>query len=217
MKAASAQTTALTAASLPRRKWLGLVVGLLAIGLFLSPHKADAGPAEEKFIRDLGNTVVEVLRNKQITEPQREEQFRQLFLRNFDVREIGLFVLGRHNRTATEEQRAEYLRLFQDFIVRNYAQKLGQYSGESFSVRDSRTENGESVVYSVIERPSGPPVKLDWRVRDTGQGLRITDVVIEGVSMSVTHRAEFTSVISNGGGRIDALLTALKRRAQAGR
>ncbi|MGL1446739.1 ABC transporter substrate-binding protein, partial [Vibrio parahaemolyticus] len=50
------------------------------------------------------------------------------FTQSFDIDAISQFVLGRYWRTATEAQRAEYQKLFQQFIVSSYAAKLGQYS-----------------------------------------------------------------------------------------
>ena len=41
---------------------------------------------------------------------------------------------------------------------------------------------------------------------------RHSDVAVEGVSMSVTQRSEFSSVIQRGGGQIEALLDTLRQR-----
>lgn len=192
----------------------GALASVLALALFTGlAQPAFAAEREENFIRSLGSRAVDVLKDKNITPAQRQERFAAMFVENFDVPAIGMFVLGRFANRATDAQKAEYLRLFEGFIVRNYAQKLGQYSGETFAVRDSRVENNQSVVFSEIMRPSGPPVRVDWRLRDANGELKIVDVVIEGVSMSITHRSEFASVITNGGGNVDALINALRRQA----
>ena len=53
---------------------------------------------------------------------------------------------------------------------------------------------------------------VDWRVRPRGDGLKVIDVAVEGVSMSVTQRSEFSSVIQRGGGQIESLLQTLRQR-----
>lgn len=189
---------------------------VLALGLSLGHQVRAASPqAATDFIRKLGTEAISVLADKSKSQADREAAFRKLFVQSFDIDAISQFVLGRYWRSATEAQRVEYQKLFQSFIVASYAAKLGQYSGERFSVRDARTESdGDSVVPSQVERTDGgPPVRVDWRLKGPDNAPKIIDVVVEGVSMAVTHRSEFASVIQNNGGNVDALLTALKKRA----
>jgi phospholipid transport system substrate-binding protein len=60
---------------------------------------------------------------------------------------------------------------------------------------------------------SGPPIKVDWRVRELrDHSLVAIDVIVEGVSLVVTQRSEFGSVIERRG--MDGLLSELRRRAE---
>ena len=61
--------------------------------------------------------------------------------------------------------------------------------------------------------PNGQPIKLDWEVRNTARGLRITDVKTEGVSMVMTRRSDFSSYIQNHGGTVEPLIKELEARA----
>ena len=70
------------------------------------------------------------------------------------------------------------------------------------------------MVTSQVIQKDGPPVNLQWRVRKKDGGLRVVDVVVEGVSMSVTQRSDFASVIQSGGGKLDALIAHLRDRKQ---
>ena len=70
----------------------------------------------------------------------------------------------------------------------------------------------DSIVSSQIIPPDAPPVAVDWRIRPRGDALKVIDVAVEGVSMSVTQRSEFSSVIQRGGGNIEALLQSLRQR-----
>lgn len=195
------------------------LAAVLALGLNLARPAAAASPeAANGFIKTLGSEAISVLADKSKTQADREAAFRKLFVQSFDIDAISQFVLGRYWRTATEAQRVEYQKLFQSFIVSSYAAKLGQYSGERFIVRDARTEpDGDSVVPSQVERTDGgPPVRVEWRLKGPDNAPKIIDVIVEGVSMAVTHRSEFASVIQNNGGNVDALLNALKKRAGQG-
>ena len=70
---------------------------------------------------------------------------------------------------------------------------------------------------SEVTHPNGAaPTKVDWRVRDTGGKPMIVDVVVEGVSQSVTQRQEYASIIQRNNGNIDALIKMMQQRAQGG-
>jgi phospholipid transport system substrate-binding protein len=70
-----------------------------------------------------------------------------------------------------------------------------------------------SVVDSKLNQTNGQPINIQWEVRNTGQGLRITDVKIEGVSMVMTHRSDFNSYISSHGGKVEPLIDELEAKS----
>jgi phospholipid transport system substrate-binding protein len=122
-------------------------------------------------------------------------------------------VLGRFWRQATDQQKAEFRKLFEDYVVKSYANRLSQYSGETLSIKETRpSEEGEVLVTSQIDRPNGPPVRIDWRCRAEGENYKIIDVVVEGISMAITQRQEFASVIQNSGGNVQALIDQLRAK-----
>jgi phospholipid transport system substrate-binding protein len=189
---------------------------ILLIGLCTAlPREADAQDARA-FVANLGNQAIQVL-GPSVTPAQRVARFRQLFQNDFDVPGIGQFVLGRYWRTATPEEQQEFLRLFQEYIVQSYAARLGEYGGEPFKVIGSRPNGNETVVTSEIDRPNSGRVLVDWYLTERGGAPKITDVYVGGVSMKVTQRDEFASVIQRNGGRVDALLAQLRQRLAAAR
>src|SRR5437899_7089371 len=174
------------------------------------PAAAAADPAA--MISNLGSRALEVL-GKDATQPQRAARFRELLREDFDVPGIGRFVLGRYWNTATEEQRAEFIKLFEDYIALAYATRLAEYSGETFKVTGSRPDADGAIVSSQILRPAGAaPVKVDWRVTGRNGAYKINDVSVDGISMAVTQRSEFASVIQHNGGQVQGLITMLRQK-----
>ena len=55
---------------------------------------------------------------------------------------------------------------------------------------------------------------MDWRARTGGGQYKITDVMVKGVSISQTQRSEFASVIRESGGKVEGLLTELRKRVK---
>jgi len=163
------------------------------------------------FIRALGDQAIRVLGTTGSTLEHREASFRRLLHQGFDIPFIARFVLGRYWRTATPSQRDAYMSAFGDFIVATYSSRFGGYDGETLTLVSERPAgNKDVVVKSRIDRPSGPPIEADWRVRVTGDRIRIIDVMVEGVSMAITQRSEFASVIGRVG--LNGLVEALRAR-----
>jgi len=185
---------------------------LLALAVVAAPsHAADDAAG---FITDLGQRTVQILAAK-IPESERETRFRAIFEEGFDdVPAISRFVLGNYWRTASEEQRRTFAALFETYVVHAYTVRFNEYGGQQLKVTAARAEGDDSaLVQSIIAQPSGaPPLRIDWRVGKTEKGFKINDVVVEGVSMAVTQRQEFSAVIQRNGGEIDALLKLLREK-----
>lgn len=190
-------------------------VALLAAGLVAAPSLAWAQSATDgaaQFVQMLAQQAISTLSRQGMTLEQREGIFRDLLRQGFDLEFIGRFVAGRYFREMSPNQQADYLQLFGDFVLKTYAGRLGGYAGEQFSVVSARPAGQQDVlVQSRIDRQAGgPPILAEWRVRVIGSGYRIIDVMVEGVSMAVTQRSEFDSVLSRGGP--ESLLAALQAR-----
>jgi phospholipid transport system substrate-binding protein len=187
-------------------------VALLVGGLSVS-RLAAANTSAVDFIRGMATRAIGVLKNTANGDKQkREAEFRSIFRENFDIAAIGQFVLGIHWRNATEAQRAEYLKEFETYVVRTYAERLSEYSGEQLEVGRALEQGEKHYVDSLIRRPNGaPPIRIVWEVEKRGGGFKVVDLKIENVSMSQTQRSDFGSFVSQNGGKVDALIARLKQ------
>ena len=188
---------------------------LLFVALYAAVPRPAAAQDARAFIAALGQQAIAAL-GPSVSLAQRVERFRALFHNDFDVPGIGRFVLGRYWRVATPEEQQDFLQLFQEYIVRAYATRLGEYGGEPFRVTGSRPNGPETIVASEIARPNSAPIEVDWYVLQEGGHYKISDVYVGGVSMKVTQRDEFASVIARNGGRVGALLAQLRQKLAAG-
>lgn len=182
----------------------------------LTPAKATAaGP--DQFIAGLGERVLKIVTDDSADAHNREKIFREMFQSSFALEDISKFVLGRHWRTATEEQKADFKQAFEDYAVKTYGSRFSQYSGEKFVMKDVRpVGEGDQMVGTVIERPAGgPPIRIDWRVRPAEGSWRIVDIHVEGVSMALTQRQEYAAVLQQSNGNLSALTDKIKARTGA--
>jgi phospholipid transport system substrate-binding protein len=194
-----------------RRVFLGFA-GVLASGIGVAPRaQAAASKEAETFIGDLSNQALRDLSDK-LPEAELETRFRTLLDKDFDMPRISRFVLGRYWNGATDPEKQEFQRLFEAYVVRAYSIRFSEYSGQTVKVTGSRSESADNtVVASQIVQPNGaPPVRVDWIVRKDGDGFRIADVSVEGVSMVLTQKQEFAAVIERSGGGVTALNKAIQ-------
>ncbi len=188
----------------------GLTLMLFAVAL---PTAAQAETPSE-FVAALGDNAIRMLVEEGVSHDDRIANFRELLIEGFDVPLIGRFVLGVHWRRASPEQRTEYADLFEKFLVQSYAARLGQYGGESLTVKAARAGGDKDTIVSTeILQRGRPPVKVDWRVRSGEANYKVVDVIVEGISMVITQRDEFSSVIRRSGGNVEGLLAKLRERA----
>jgi phospholipid transport system substrate-binding protein len=187
---------------------LSLLIGSTSLAAAPNAIAADANV----FMSELWTRAVDVL-DKKAPLTERLTRFRQLFQADFDGPGIARFVLGRYWRTASEQEQQEYMKLFTDYVIFVYGTRLSNFNGETFKVRGSRTDESGTVVSTDIISPSGePPIKVDWRLVADKGAFKINDVIIEGISMMVTQRSEFASIIQRHGGQVGGLLALMREK-----
>jgi len=167
------------------------------------------------FIDDMAKRAIGILQAGGAATAQGKAQFTQILNQGFDLPTIGRFVLGRYWNSATPQQQREYMDLFERMIVETYSRRFQNYQGETLVVKGTRAvgNGNDTLVATEIRQKDGPPISVDWRVRQAGGGYKVVDVIVARVSMSVTQRDEFASVIAQNGGNIDGLLQAMRRQA----
>jgi phospholipid transport system substrate-binding protein len=191
----------------------------LAVAFAAVAGNAANGATEDPaglFIAGLANETIDTLSNESLSLPEREQALGRVFDRGFDVPTIGRFVVGRHWRTASKAQRKEYVGVFRDFIVKIYSRRFGSFSGERLEVTGVRAEDDRvSVVTSKLASRGSRPTRIVWRVRRNSDKFRVVDVNVEGVSMLITQRDEFLSVIRRKGNGIAGLIVILRDKTAA--
>ena len=189
------------------------MMALLALGL-LPPASANTRVARDagQFVSSIAQEAIDELASTALDEDERLRRFRRLFAEGFDIPLIARFVLGRYWRQASDAERAEYLKLFDELVVQTYARRFNEFNAARLRVLSvSRPNEDNDVIVAVEGALQGePPVRMDVRVRQGAAQFKIIDLSIEGISMAVTQRDEFSSVIQRGGGRIEALLASLR-------
>jgi phospholipid transport system substrate-binding protein len=199
---------------LSRRRAIA-VLGAVTLAAGFARHPALAGGTVAKFIEELGDKAILQLADAGISNGERESRFRTLLNDSFDVTRISRFVLGRYARKVTKEQMAEFTQLYEDVAVLTYAHLFASYAGQGFKIKREIGDPGDryKMVMTEIQPGDGkPPVKLDWQVKVNGDSYAVVDIRVEGASMAITQRDEYTAVLDKNGGDIANLLGQLRAK-----
>ena len=168
----------------------------------------------EAFIRKIGDQVLATLRDETLSGESKLTAIKKLLDRYTDLNLLAKLVLGKYWRSASKVQRDEYQSVFRQLVMKALADRLHEYGGETVEIVGSREINDrDSLVSTDILRPSGaPPIRVDWRVRSSGDNQSIIDVVAEGVSLVVTQRSELGDIVAKNG--MDGLIRTMRERLE---
>ena len=196
-------------------KFIKIVFFLASFLLPFNVYGQDStGKRAETFIGILSSEALKPATDKSLTKQARQEKISMLLSDGFDMPWIARFVLGRNWRLATPSQRKEYLSLFKSIIEHTYSRQFQDYSDQKIAVKGHKLGNRKYIfVSSRIFDPTRSNINIDvnWRIVPAGNSFKILDVVIEGVSMGVTQRNEYASVLKRNGSNIAALIEAMRQ------
>ena len=205
--------------AMPRHVLRRLAVALLGVALLAaSPggSRADDAGAAAAFLASLTDQFIEQLTDASLPVMERERSFRSLFRANFDIPAIGRFVLGRYWRKARPEVRKDFLFAFEEIMAQGFASMFAGYADTKFEVASVQAlkRAGQFKVSSRIAPTKDEVYLVDWLVEHRSGQFRVLDIVVEGVSMALTLRSEYASVIKRSGGRVEGLVAQLHERIE---
>lgn len=195
---------------------LKYLLSLLAAGcLALPAMAAELGP--DALARNVTNDVLQIVRqDKDIANGNTAKVnalVEQKILPLFDFKHMTQLAVGKHWPRATPAQQESLTEQFRVMLVRTYASSLtsvADYKIEFKPFRASPTDS-DVTVSTEVSKPGAPPIPIDYRLeKNSGNGWKVFDVVVDNVSLVTVYRNSFNSEVRKGG--IDGLITALSRR-----
>ena len=189
-----------------------LISGALAASI-----PVEAGPDPSAFINNLAYQLQVVAGNTSAEE--RQAGFRELLHEDFDVPSLGRFVLGRLSQIMTAQEQQEFLGLFENYVVATYSDRLSEYFGNGAAPRviGSRLDLDGAIVSSEFYGGSWPStagaIRVDWRLTRHDGICKISDLIIDGLSMAVNGRAELEGVAERNGWQPRAILALMRQES----
>ena len=198
-----------------------MACALLAVALSfstLAQAQAETEHPASTFLDSVRERALAGLTDTTRSDEEREALFRSLLNETFDIERIGRFVVGRYWRQAEATDQEAFLDAFEDAIVQRFLPLFSQYNGEQLVIGAAAPDSKNpkyTVVASTYIDSQGRQVKADWRLLERAGKYKVFDVMVEGVSMAITLRSEYASVIKQQGG-LPGLVVLLRDKLAKG-
>ena len=111
-------------------------------------------------------------------------------------------------RTPAEQQ--EFVRLFTDLLEGAYLSKVEEYSGEKIQFVNERQEKDFAEVNTKLINRKGEDFALDYRLLNMNGEWKVTDVIIENISLVNNYRSQFNRVLAKSS--FEELVQAMKQK-----
>jgi len=185
----------------------------LVLGLLMIPTLAWADNPAIEFVDNLADEVINTILTADVSKEEKLERFRKEFTEALDLKNIGQFVLGVYWRKATTEEKDAFLDAFMDFTTKTWADRFDSYQGQKIIFTGVRNaERNQFYVDSSIQ--NNPPVEVIWRLKQKDNSYRIIDIIVEGVSMAMSYRNEYSAYLQAHGGSVCELTRELEKKSR---
>jgi len=185
---------------------------LLVIFFSLSFNNISIAKDPVELINSIVNEAASVLNSSDPVE-SKIIKLNDIAERSVDIDGIGMYALGKHKKTISDDQKTKYKKLFKSYFLKSFSSRLVDYTDPKINVVSQKIINKKyTIVNSILEANSKTPeVKIDWRIytKNPDKPL-IRDLIVEGLSLARTQKEEFNSVIQNNDGDLNALFKTLE-------
>ena len=137
----------------------------------------------------------------------------EMILPHFDFTTMSQYVLGRHWRKATEEQKQRFSSEFQKLLVRTYSNALLEAIGKEIvylPLKSQKADADEVTIRTEVEQKGGFPIPIDYKMHFKNNQWKVWDVTIDNISLVSNYRTTFSKEIKDEG--IDKLIDEIAER-----
>ena len=185
---------------------------LIFFALFLSLTANSFSVEPDIFVQSTVNRASKLL-GENITKQNKIEKLKLIAKDTVDIRGIGFYTLGAKRKTLTDQEKKEYLRLFEKYFLKSFSSRLAEYTNPEIDVTNKEILNENyTIVNSVLKATNErPEINIDWRIyTKSPDNPLIRDLIIEGLSLARTQKEEFASVLSSNNNNIEFLFKVLR-------
>ena len=186
---------------------------LLALALFAPDRMLAAELSPQDMVRDTSSRMLVAMNTEQdLIERDAAHLYglvEEIVLPYFDFRRMSQWVLGKNWRTATAAQREQFVEQFRILLVRTYGTALLEYADEEIVYLPYVEEQNAArvTVRTEVDQAGVGVIPIYYSMYQSGDGWKVYDISISGVSLVTNYRSTYGSIIRKDG--IDHLINRL--------
>jgi len=183
---------------------------LILLLLNLNNHVYSIEP--DVFVQSTVNRASQIL-SKNISKEEKIDELKNIAKETVDIKGVGFYSLGSIRKTLDDNQKKQYLLLFENYFLKSFSSRLSEYTNPEIDVTNKEVLNKNyTIVNSIlVATENRPEVKIDWRIYTKNpNNPQIRDLIIEGLSLARTQKEEFASILNSNDGDINALFKTLE-------
>ncbi len=136
--------------------------------------------------------------------------FEGIFRKYADVPTIARSALGPPARSASRAQMRAFTNAFAGYMARKYGKRFGEFKGGTVEVIGARAVKNFQEVQAIARLRGQSPFAVSFMVSDRSGRDKFFDLLIEGISLLKSERAEIGAMLDKRRGNIDALIGDLR-------
>jgi phospholipid transport system substrate-binding protein len=168
-----------------------------------------AGASPTDSIRTSVDGVLALLQNKEMDDATRREKIGEVISERFDFRAMSQRTLATNWKSASEEQRKEFVQLFSTLIENTYIGRVEAYTNEKVDFPGEKVKGKKAVVETLI-LTANADIPVDYKVYMKNDKWWVYDVVIEGISLISNYRSSYQEIVKKEG--VDGLIEKMKAK-----
>lgn len=186
---------------------------ITSILLVFMASTAFAMTSSEFVKKESGSVLTIVQKNKDLKTFKKELNTSLNIDELIDFQKISRMTLGRHWRTATDQQKEEFVKEFREFLFNFYGNAMFNFKDAVIDYKSEVADAEGATVKTLVsykENGQKKQAKVDYVLIKNGDSWKMIDVVIEGITLTLSYKDSFSQTISAKG--IDGLIADLKEK-----
>lgn len=196
-----------------------IIAGLSVATLWLSLSLSAAANSPNAVIQEAADLLDQKLTGRQEELASDKDALYalvdEILLPRFDRRYAAQLVLGKHWRTATDEQKEKFVNAFYTVLLQTYADGVLEFDSSRIEILEYRGDINKprTVVKTIVRLDDGTKVPVNYGLVNRDSTWLVFDVVIEGISYVRNYRTEMNSEVASSS--VDAVIERLESEVES--
>ena len=156
--------------------------------------------------------ILSAYSNDNISSEQRFLIIEKTINQNFAGTGIAKFIAGNAWKMASKDTKKDYVKNFKRHLALNIASMMQGYSDQEYKLSNSRVDDNNVILIDMEILSDTGSVIVTWRLKESKGNFYVIDLIVADISLVVTKRSEFNSMLKNVDNNLEEFNFILKNQ-----